>query len=119
MLKIVNQQELDCVIDGAVTKAVGTSWEKQTVDAAKHIRGWMKHKFGINGFISVHDEYTLVVGNNGVYHVPAGEQACNCKAGKNGLRCWHRPAARLVRRAIEQGFVINIKPNAVEELFAD
>lgn len=112
MLKVVDQTEFDHAIDGAVAKAVGTTWEDAAVKAAKQVR---KYRTNIANLVILFPTGAIVAGNNGNYSVGEGETTCNCKAGKNGLKCWHRPAARMVRRMVEQGIVVNDLSRAEEE----
>lgn len=112
MLKVIDQAEFDYVVDGAVTKAVGTSWEVAVVKAAQQIR---KYRDRINNLVILFPVGAIVAGNNGNYSVGEGETTCDCNAGKNGLKCWHRPAVRMVRRMVEQGIVVNDLSRAIEE----
>jgi hypothetical protein len=118
MLKVVDQIEFDYLVDGAVAKAVGTSWEVAVVKAAQQVR---KYRDRINNLVILFPAGAIVAGNNGNYTIGADEASCTCKAGKHGLKCWHRPAARMVRRMIEQGIVVKDLSRAeeeAEELFA-
>lgn len=113
MLKVVDNAEFDYLVDGAVTKAVGTSWEAATVKAAQMVR---KYRNTISNLVILFPAGAIVAGNNGNYSVGAGEVSCTCKAGKNGLKCWHRPAARMVRRMLETGIIVNDLSRATEEV---
>lgn len=113
MLRVVNQTEFDYTLDSAVTKAVGTSWEAAVVKAAQQVR---KYRDRINSLVILFPAGAIVAGNNGNYTIGADEASCTCKAGKNGLKCWHRPAARMVRRMVEAGVIVNDLSRAIEEV---
>jgi hypothetical protein len=113
MLKVVDQVGFDHVVDGAVIRATGTSWEAATVKAAQQVR---KYRTNLSGLVILSPTGAVVAGTNGNYTVGERESSCNCKAGKNGSKCWHRPAVRLVRRMVEAGIVVNDLSRAIEEV---
>lgn len=113
MLKVVDQNEFDYLVDGAVAKAVGTGWEDATVKAAKQVR---KYRDTIFQLVTLLPAGAIIAGNSGNYTVGEREASCTCKAGKAGRKCWHRSAARLVRRMVERGIVTNDLSRAIEEI---
>jgi hypothetical protein len=97
-------------------KAEETVWENAAYKAAKTIEEW-SHKGWPR--VSVTASGTYVPSSNGreLYLVSTEEKTCSCPAFKAGKKCWHRAAARMIRRMLEAGAVeLEV---ATEDLFAD
>lgn len=99
-------------------KAENTVWENAAYKAAKNIEDWT-HKGWPR--ISVTASGTYVPSSNGrdLYLVSMEEKTCSCPAFKAGKTCWHRAAARMIRRMLEAGAVELELADMTEDLFAD
>lgn len=89
---------LEMVTETAKAKAAGNaSWLRAIEKAAEQLV--------TNPYISEHDGGLLILSySNETYHANG---ACQCKAYARGMACWHRAAAKLVKRyreaeAVEQ-----------------
>lgn len=101
-------------------KAENTVWENAAYKAAKNIEDWSNRGWPR---ISVTASGTYVPSSDGrdLYLVSMEEKTCSCPAFKAGKKCWHRAAARMIRRMLEAGAVELELTNMTEEeeLFAD
>jgi hypothetical protein len=97
-------------------KAENTVWENAAYKAAKTIEEW---SHGGWPRVSVTASGTYVPSSNKreLYLVSIGEKTCSCPAFKAGKKCWHRAAARMIRRMLEAGAVE--MELVTEDLFAD
>lgn len=84
-----NIEKFQEVVQQAFDKAQGSKrWQMAIVKAKVQLED--------NPFIEWQDDALLILSpSNEIYRANG---ACQCKAYKKGFPCWHRAAARLVRR---------------------
>ncbi len=83
--------------DRMAEKTLDTPWETAAYKAVKKIEEWVEKGWGVN--IAPDGMYIPSESKkNIVYFVPTGEGTCECEAFAHGRRCWHRAAARMIRR---------------------
>lgn len=84
-----NEIKLNQVIEAAKSKTTDPTWLRAIERAAEQLR--------TNPYISEQDGGLLILGTTGeIYHANG---SCQCKAYRKGMNyCWHRVAAKLVRR---------------------
>ena len=99
-------------VEALAEAAKNTKWENAAAKAAKKIEE------AIPAFLTDDNEF-VVIGTSGNYSVTNQEQNCTCTAARHGRCCWHRAAARMVRRLYQQHLVEVAEEVIEEELFAD
>lgn len=85
----INQDKFSEVVQTALLNASDSKrWQKAIVRAAVEIQA--------NPFMSWRNDSLLILSpSNEIYEANG---VCQCKAYSQGFPCWHRAAARLVRR---------------------
>ena len=85
----LDQERLQTVTQEAFDKVSGNRrWETAIAKA--------KLQLEENPYISIDDDALLILSPSGEIYRSNG--VCSCKAFQNGQPCWHRAAARLVKR---------------------
>lgn len=89
----INQDRFSEVVQTALFNAQDSKrWQKAIVRAAVEIQ--------VNPFMSWRNDSLLILSpSNEIYEANG---SCQCKAYEQGFPCWHRAAARLVRRYNER-----------------
>lgn len=82
------------VIDTARAKVAGTSWANALEDGYNMLLQMDTIVYAVE-----RHELTVESSQGGVFYHANG--VCECKAGQKDIPCWHRAAAKLVRRALE------------------
>jgi hypothetical protein len=85
----IEQERFSEVVQKALSKASDSKrWQKAIVRAAVEIQ--------VNPFLEWQNGALLILSpSNEIYEANG---SCQCKAYEQGFPCWHRAAARLVRR---------------------
>lgn len=85
----LNQTKLDEVIQEAFDRAQGSKrWQAAIVKAKQQLES--------NPYLHLDGDALLILSpSNEIYRANG---ACSCKAFEKGFPCWHRAAARLVKR---------------------
>ena len=85
----IDQNRMQQVVEEAFNKVSGDRrWETAIVKAAQQLES--------NPYLHFDGDALLILSpSNEIYRANG---TCSCKAFKNGQPCWHRAAARLVKR---------------------
>lgn len=88
----IDQTKMQQVIQEAFDKATGSRrWQTAIVKA--------KQQFEENPYIHVDGDALLILSpSNEIYRANG---TCTCKAYTQGFPCWHRAAARLIKRYMQ------------------
>ncbi len=96
-IKTVDANFVLGLIDRMAEKALDTPWETAAYKAVKKVEEWVEKGWGVlvasDGIYIPSDSK-----KNTQYFVLTGEATCECEAFAHGRRCWHRAAARMIRR---------------------
>lgn len=85
----LDQNRMQDVVQEALNKISGNRrWESAIAKAKTQLES--------NPYMHFEDSELLVLSESGEIYTASG--SCQCKAFANGQPCWHRAAARLVRR---------------------
>ncbi len=85
----INQDRMQLVIQQAFDRVVGNRrWENAIVKAKQQLES--------NPYMHFDGGSLLVLSESG--EIYQANSACQCKAYSKGQPCWHRAAARLVKR---------------------
>jgi hypothetical protein len=98
-------------------KAENTVWENAAYKAARNIEEWA-HKGWPRVSVTASGTYVPSSKGRELYLVSTEEKTCSCSAFKAGKKCWHRAAARMIRRMLEAG-AVEMELANMEDLFAD
>jgi hypothetical protein len=111
MLEIKDTNKFGQVIAGALAKVELTVTDAQTKKRWINAIAKATAQIELNGNFMNYDtaENHLVIWSQDSNEIYTSNGVCQCKAFENGLACWHRAAARLVRLYLE--LPENTKPN--------
>jgi hypothetical protein len=84
----INEERLDAVVGAAFDATGETRWRTAIVKAARALKE--------NPYISEQGGALLILSDSGEIYSANG--VCQCNAYEKGFPCWHRAAARLMRR---------------------
>lgn len=88
----LNQQRFERIVEAAFNKTSNLRWQTAIVKAKQQIEA--------NPYLTWQGDALLILSpSNEIYRANG---VCQCKAFRNGKPCWHRAAARLVKRYNEQ-----------------
>ena len=88
----INQSRMNEVIQEAFNKTSNLRWQMAITKAGAELQE--------NPYTHIDGDALLILSPSGEIYSANG--ACQCKAFSHGQPCWHRAAARLVKRYMEQ-----------------
>lgn len=86
-------------------KAESTLWENAAYKAARNIEDWLNNRGWPRVSVTASGTYVPSSDGRELYLVSMEEKTCSCPAFKAGKKCWHRAAARMIRRMLDAGAV--------------